>query len=25
MCDVRLYDIVLTDANISDIADGDWT
>ena len=25
MCDVRLYDIVLTDANISDIANGDWT
>ena len=25
MCDVRLYDIVLTDSNISDIADGDWT
>lgn len=25
MSDVRLYDAVLTDANISDIADGDWT
>jgi len=25
MCDVRLYDVVLTDSNISDIADGDWT
>jgi hypothetical protein len=25
MSDVRLYDSVLTDANISDIADGDWT
>jgi len=25
MSDVRLYNSVLTDANISDIADGDWT